>query len=102
MGLKDDLIEAKAQSALAAGANEEDIDTSEGSPIEVEAELTKEAIVSFLTQAEFRITQLNAPVIVEDLKSPDLPVDIVLETLLGDKAPILDTIKKNTRSSSVS
>ena len=94
MGLKDDLIEAKAQSALAAGANEEDIDTSEGSPIEVEAELTKEAIVSFLTQAEFRITQLNAPVIVEDLKSPDLPVDIVFETLLGDKAPILDTIKK--------
>ena len=28
MGLKDDLIEAKAQSALAAGANPDDIDLS--------------------------------------------------------------------------
>ena len=66
MGLKDDLIEAKAQSALAAGANPDDIDTSEGSAIEVEAELTKEAIVNFLTQCEFRITQLAAPVVLED------------------------------------
>ena len=66
MGLKQDLIEAKAQSALAAGANPDDIDTSAGSAIEVEAELTKEAIVNFLTQCEFRITQLAAPVVLED------------------------------------
>ena len=48
MGLKQDLIDAKKQSALAAGANPNDIDTSTGSAIEVEAELTKEAIVNFL------------------------------------------------------
>ena len=60
MGLKDDLIEAKVQSALAAGADPNDINTSVGSAIEVEADLTKEAIVNFLTKAEFRITQLAA------------------------------------------
>lgn len=76
MGLKDDLIEAKVQSALVAGANPNDIDTSSGSPIEIEAELTKEAIVNFLTKCEFKITKLNAPVIVENLKIPDQNVNI--------------------------
>jgi len=66
MGLKQDLIDAKKQSALAAGANPNDIDTSTGSAIEVEAELTKEAIVNFLLKCQFRITQLSAPVVLED------------------------------------
>ena len=66
MGLKQDLIDAKEQSALAAGANPNDIDTSAGSAIEVEAELTKEAIVNFLLKCQFRITQLSAPVVLED------------------------------------
>jgi len=77
MGLKDDLIEAKTQSALAAGANPNDINTSAGSAIEVEAELTKEAIVNFLTQAEFRITQLAAPVVLEDFNIPPQQGDIL-------------------------
>ena len=77
MGLKDDLIEAKTQSALAAGANPNDINTSAGSAIEVEAELTKEAIVNFLTQAEFRITQLAAPVALEDFNIPPQQGDIL-------------------------
>ena len=77
MGLKDDLIEAKAQAALAAGANSDDIDTSAGSAIEVEAELTKEAIVNFLTQCEFRITQLAAPVVLEDFNIGPQQADIL-------------------------
>ena len=77
MGLKDDLIEAKTQSALAAGANPNDINTSAGSAIEVEAEVTKEAIVNFLTQAEFRITQLAAPVVLEDFNIPPQQGDIL-------------------------
>ena len=77
MGLKDDLIEAKAQSALAAGANPNDIDTSAGSAIEVEADLTKDAIVNFLTQCEFRVTQLAAPVVLEDFNIPPQQGDIL-------------------------
>ncbi len=93
MGLKQDLIDAKVKAARDTGVPTP-LDTSNGSFIEREAEYTKEAIVNFLTQAEFRITKLNAPVIVEDLKTPDQGIDIQLETLLGDKAPILKTLKK--------
>ena len=77
MGLKDDLIEAKVQSALAAGADPNDINTSVGSAIEVEADLTKEAIVNFLTKAEFRITQLAANVVLEDFNIPPQQADIL-------------------------
>ena len=92
MGLKQDLIDAKVKAAKDVGL-EEPLDTKQGSFIERDAEYTKEAIVKFLTQAEFRITKLNAPVIVEDLKTPDQGINIELETLLGDKAPILKTLK---------
>jgi hypothetical protein len=94
MGLRDNLIEAKAQATLAAGANPDDINIDEGSAIYIEADLMTEAIVNFLTEANFTITQLKAPVIVETMKTPDLPVNIELKTLLGDKAPILDILKK--------
>ncbi len=77
MALKTELIEAKAQSALAAGANPNDIDTSAGSAIEVEADLTKDAIVNFLTQCEFRVTQLAAPVVLEDFNIPPQQGDIL-------------------------
>ena len=56
--------------------------------------MEKEAIVKFLTEADFKITQLKAPVILENLKTPDQAVNVGLTTLLGDKAPIIDTIKK--------
>ena len=93
MGFKQDLIDAKVKAARDSGAKIP-LDTSNGSFIEREAEYTKDAIVKFLTQAEFRITQLNAPVVVEKLKTPDQIVNIKLETLLGDKAPILSALKK--------
>ena len=73
---------------------EEDIDTSPGSPIELQANLMTEAIVNFLTSCEFIITRLNANVVVENFNIPAQPVDLQPNTLLGDKAPIIDTIKK--------
>ena len=83
----------KRQAAEDTGVPEP-LDTSNGSFIEREAEYTKEAITNFLTQAEFRITKLNAPVVVEKLKTPDLSVNVELETLLGEYQPILKTLKK--------
>tara|TARA_A100001391_G_C4930078_1_gene241530 strand:- start:144 stop:686 length:543 start_codon:yes stop_codon:yes gene_type:complete len=93
MGLKQDLIDAKIKAAQETGITTP-LDTSNGSYIEREAEYIKDALINFLTNAEFRITQLNAPVIVEEVKSPDLPVNVELETLLGEYQPILKTLKK--------
>ena len=93
MGLKQDLIEAKEKAARDVGIKKP-LDTSNGSFIEREAEYTKEAIVRFLTKAEFRITQLNAPVVVEKFKIPEQLVNVELETLLGEYGPILKTLKK--------
>ena len=79
MGLKQDLIDAKVESAKAGGELfvEDQLDTSVGSQIETEAELMKEAIVNFLTKCEFRITQLNAPVVLEDLRLPPQQGDVL-------------------------
>ncbi len=92
MGLKQDLIDAKVKAAKDNGFSI--TETGPGSFIEREAEYTKEAIVNFLTSANFTITELKAPVVVEDLKTPDQGINIKLETLLGDKAPILKTLKQ--------
>ena len=94
MGLKQDLIDAKTKALEESLQESIDHDTSVGSLIEREAEYTKEAIVNFLTQVDFTITQLKAPVIIEELKTPDQGVDVKLETLLGDKAPILKVLKQ--------
>ena len=79
MGLNQDLIDAKVESAKAGGELfvEDQLDTSVGSQIEIEAELMKEAIVNFLTKCEFRITQLNAPVVLEDLRLPPQQGDVL-------------------------
>tara|TARA_Y100001937_G_scaffold126745_1_gene196848 strand:- start:1410 stop:1973 length:564 start_codon:yes stop_codon:yes gene_type:complete len=92
MGLKQDLIDAKVKAAKESGM--EELDTKQGSFIERDAHYTTEAILNFLTKADFTITQLKAPVIIESLKTPDQSVNIALETLLGDKAPILKTLKQ--------
>ena len=93
-GLKENLITAAIESAKNSGVKEEDIDTTKGSPIDIQAQLTVDAIVNFLTQCEFTITQLKANVIIEDLKTPDIPINLELETLLGDKAPLLKALKE--------
>ena len=94
MGLKDEIMDAKKAGLEAAGADPEALNTDPGSPIEIETTLLVEAIVNFLTQCEFTITKLNASVILEDIITPDQPVNMETQTLLGDKAPILATIKK--------
>ena len=93
MGLKQDLIDAKIKAAEETGITTP-LDTSNGSFIEREAEYVKEAIISFLTQAEFRITKLNAPVTVEELRSGDLDVNIELDTLLGEYQPVLKILRQ--------
>ena len=59
------------------GCKEEDIDISDGSAIEIQAEFIKEAIANFLTKVEFKITELKAPVVVEDFNIPPQSVDIL-------------------------
>jgi hypothetical protein len=76
MGLKDDLIKAKVEGLKVQGINPIDIDIGKGSAIEVECEFMKEAIAKFLTSVDFTITELRAPVIIEDFKIPDQNVNI--------------------------
>ena len=94
MGLKQDLIDAKVKALKESTPLAPEPDTRPGSYIERDAEHTKEAIIKFLTDAEFRITQLNAPVIVEKMKTPEQPVNIELETLLGEYQPVLKLLHK--------
>jgi len=93
MGLKADLLDAILQASADAGV-EEPPDLSDGTFPERLAHYQTEAIVKFLTEAEFRITQLNAPVVVEKFKIPEQLVNVELETLLGEYGPILKTLKK--------
>ena len=93
-GLRENLITAAIESAKISGLKEEDIDTTKGSPIDIQAQLTVDAIVNFLTQCDFTITQLKANVVIEELKTQPIPINLELETLLGDKAPLLKTLKQ--------
>ena len=92
MGLKDKILDAKRRAALET--NMPPIDTSRNSYLDKEAEYIADAIIDTLREANFTITQLKAPVVVESLKTPDQVVNIELATLLGDKAPILKALRK--------
>jgi|TARA_R110000824_G_scaffold256339_3_gene445374 hypothetical protein len=92
MGLKAKILDAKRRAALET--NMPPIDTSRNSYLDKEAEYIADAIIDTLREADFTITQLKAPVVVESLKTPDQSVNIELATLLGDKAPILKALKK--------
>tara|TARA_R110000796_G_scaffold11964_2_gene39966 strand:+ start:352 stop:831 length:480 start_codon:yes stop_codon:yes gene_type:complete len=77
MGLKDDLIKAKVECFKIMGKSEDEIDSSVGSALEVEANLMTEAIVNFLTSCQFRITGLVAPVVLEDFNIPPQQGDVL-------------------------
>jgi hypothetical protein len=77
MGLKDDLIKAKVECFKIMGKSEDEIDSSVGSALEVEANLMTEAIVNFLTNVEFKITQLKANVVLEDFSIPPQQADVL-------------------------
>ena len=100
MGLKDDLIKAKVEGFKIQGKSEDEIDTSIGSAIEVLSELEKEAIVNFLTQCEFRVTQLNANVVLEDFSIPPQQGDVlpsVTTTGVGNAgAPVASNVTNGT------
>jgi len=76
MGLKQDLIDAKKEGLRLSGANDEAILQAQDA-LETQCELEVEAIVNFLTQCQFRITGLNAPVILEDFNIPPQQGDVL-------------------------
>jgi hypothetical protein len=78
------------------GVAEENISVpvDEGSAIYIEAKMTRDAIVNFLTAVDFKVTELKAPVYVETLETPDQAVNVAMETLLGEYGPMLDGVKK--------
>ena len=93
MGLRQKLIDAKVNASKEAGITEP-LDVSPNSYIYLEADKTARAILETLSEANLTITQLKAPVVVESLKTPDQPVNIELETLLGEYQPVLKALRK--------
>jgi len=93
MGLKDDLLEAQLNASADVGLPQPP-DLSDGSYGERLAHYQAEAIVNFMKNSEFTITELKAPVVVETLRTPDQPVNIELETLLAEYSPVLKLLHK--------
>ena len=52
------------------------------------------AISNLLTNAKFTITKFNAPIKLENLKTPDQPVNVGLETLMGEYGPLLTKLNE--------
>ena len=95
-GLKENLINGKLAALKESGVDIKTVDTSRNSYIEREAEYTKEALINFLTHPECKltITNLKTPVVVEKFKIPDKPINIFIETLLGQFQPVLKALRK--------
>ena len=93
MGLKQDLVNAKKAGMIAGGTNPASVNTGPGSPIDVEMTMVSAAIAKLLLSVDFRITKLNAPVVMENFNIPEQDVDVGTKTLLGEYGPILDTLK---------
>tara|TARA_R100000005_G_C4990555_1_gene197993 strand:+ start:135 stop:698 length:564 start_codon:yes stop_codon:yes gene_type:complete len=99
VGLKQDIIDAKLaalkKDAELSGAKKEDINSIKASEsIELEAELMTKAISNLLTNAKFTITKFNAPIKLENLKTPDQPVNVGLETMMGEYGPLLTKLNE--------
>ena len=75
MGLKTDLIDAKIEGLRGSGATDEAILQAQ-EVLEVQTQLEVDAIVTFLENAKFRITNLAANVVLEDFKIPPVIGDI--------------------------
>ena len=68
MGLKQRIIDAKVQALQDTGVTKP-VDTKPGSYIEREAQYISEAVLETIQEANFTITQLKAPVVVESMKN---------------------------------
>ena len=73
MGLRNDLLNVYLEAARVGGTTlNEPTDT-----MKMEAELTAKAIVKFITSADFTITELKAPVVLEGFKIPPQKGDVL-------------------------
>ena len=88
MGLKQDLIDAKVNALKESLQESIEMDTGPGSLIEREAEYTKEAIVKFLTEAEFTIAFPGPPLTTNSVCSafPHSQFPICTKTILSSAA----------------
>tara|TARA_R100000005_G_C4948483_1_gene170032 strand:+ start:33 stop:515 length:483 start_codon:yes stop_codon:yes gene_type:complete len=75
MGLKQDLIDAKKEGLRLSGATEEAIQQAENA-LDTQVQMEVDAILTFLTNCQFRITQLQSNVVLEDFKIPPQQADI--------------------------
>ena len=91
-GLKKELIKAKVKAAEESTGTK--LNVKDEDFIAKNAEYTRDAIVNFLSRAKFRVTSFKAPISVEQFSIPEQLVDIGVETLLGEYAPVLDALKK--------
>ena len=90
MGLKADLLDAILHASFEAGI-EEPPDLSDGTFPERLAHYQTEAIANFLTSCEFRITKLNAPVVLEDFKIPPQEANIQPNVQVANGIPVSTT-----------
>tara|TARA_R100000231_G_scaffold86040_1_gene65276 strand:+ start:385 stop:918 length:534 start_codon:yes stop_codon:yes gene_type:complete len=72
MGLKQDLLDAKLKGLELSGASKEVIEEARAatSPLSQQIDLEVKAIKDFLINCRFRVTALNAPVVLEDFNIP--------------------------------
>ena len=87
MGLKTDLIDAKIEGLKLSGANDEAILKAQDT-LETQCELEVEAIVNFLTQCKFRVTNLAANVVLEDFQIPEQQGDIQPDVQVAANIPV--------------
>ena len=86
MGLKEDLIKAKQ---MAWGT------TARTPQMVMEAELTRDAILNFLSSEDlvWTINKFKASVELEKFETDDIAVNVEPETLLGEWGPVLKVLK---------
>jgi len=89
MGLKDN-IKTAIETAMGGELN-----AQQSKVIDKLSEGIKDAVIEFLTEQTFTITEMKASVEVEDIKTPSsLEGDVKETTLFGPYAPVIDMIKK--------
>lgn len=99
MGLKSDILEGKKQALRAQGIIINEADFAEGTPIEIEARYTTDAIVNFLTHDDlhFTVSKLKASVEIEEFNiSEDIDADVKNTKVVKDKISEISAAKTGT------
>tara|TARA_R100000008_G_C3565835_1_gene159085 strand:+ start:55 stop:684 length:630 start_codon:yes stop_codon:yes gene_type:complete len=91
-GLVADLIKAKltANAILSPGT-----DPKVTEVLELESEGIKDAMINFLTDPKlnFTVSELKASVEIEEFETEEQPINVKLQTLLGEYGPIIGFLK---------